>query len=204
MTRAVVVPALVIGLTLALSLTLAPQVLAAELTAEVVHLTQGQQTFSRVYLKAGKVRMETSQTSQGGQPELMVQIIRQDKGVMWMINPQQRIYYEAPLGQMSDLSRPGKLSDKLPGEVSRKDLGTESIDGRAAKKLEIVYHHQGQEQTVLMWYASDLGLPLKTAAKDGSWSVEYRKVAPGPQADDLFEVPAGFTKMAMPVYQQEG
>jgi hypothetical protein len=134
----------------------------------------------------------------------VVQIIRQDKGVMWMVNVQQRAYYEMPLGQMRDLSQTGKAGEKLPGETSRKELGAEKINGHPTKKLEITYTYQDQSNTVLMWYAKDLGLPLKTAAKDGSWSVEYKKVAAGPQPDSLFELPAGLTRMAMPAYHQDG
>jgi hypothetical protein len=189
---------------LALGLALASWSQAAELTAEVLHVMQGQQTVSRVYLKGDKVRMEGSQTGQSGQVEQFLQIVRQDRGVMWMVNLQQRAYYEVPLGQMRDLSQAGKAGEKLPGETSRQDLGAEKIDGHPTKKMEITYSHQGQTQTVLMWYASDLGLPLKTAAKDGSWSVEYKKVVAGPQPDSLFELPAGFTKLAMPAYPQQG
>lgn len=177
--------------------------LAAELSAEVLHSMEGQQMVSRVYLKGDKVRMEGEQPAQAGQAaEQVYQIIRQDKGVMWMVNVGQRAYYEAPLGQMRDLSQAGKAGEKLPGETSRKDLGTEKIEGRPTKKTEITFTHQGESQTVLMWYANDLGLPLKTAAKDGSWSVEYKKVVTGPQPDNLFEIPAGYQKVAMPAYDQ--
>lgn len=193
-----------LALAMVLTLALAPGCLAAELSAEVVHLMQGQQVVSKVYLKGGKVRMEGSQVDQNGQTEQVLQIIRQDRGVMWMVNLQQRAYYEAPLGEMRDLSQAGKPGEKLPGETSRKELGAEKIEGHPTKKLEIAYTHEGQPQTVLMWYASDLGLPLKTAAKDGSWSVEYKKVVAGPQPDSLFELPAGLTKMAMPAYPQGG
>jgi hypothetical protein len=198
---------------LALVSALASWSLAAELSAEVLHSMQGQQVVSKVFLKGDKVRMEGGQAAQPGQAgqagqasqaEEVYQIIRQDKGVMWMVNTQQRAYYEAPLGQMRDLSQAGKTAEKLPGETSRQDLGAEKIDGRSTRKLEITYTHQGQTQTVLMWYAKDLGLPLKTAAKDGSWSVEYKKVVTAPQADSLFEIPAGYQKMAMPAYQQQG
>ena len=40
--------------------------------------------------------------------------------------------------------------------------------------------------------------PVKTAAADGSWTVEYKNIDRGSQADSLFEVPAGFQKTAMP------
>lgn len=178
--------------------------LAAELSAEVVHTAQGQQSVSKVFIKGGKFRMEPV-SGPGSQPSGQgFQIVRQDRQAMWMVDPQQRGYIEVPLGSMSDLSRAPKADEKLPGEVSRKKLGGEKINGHPTEKTEITFSQQGQTQTVVMWFAKDLGLPIKTAAQDGSWSVEYRNIVKAPQADSLFEVPAGFTKMSMPAMPQGG
>lgn len=186
-----------------LCLAMSSWALAAELSAEVVHSSQGQQFTSKVFIKGDKVRME-GQMAPGAQDGQGFQIIRQDLKVMWTVDPQQHSYIEVPLGQRGDLSRRPKAGEKLPGEISRKSLGVEKIDGRPTEKTEITYSQQGQTQTVIMWFAQDLGLPIKTAAADGSWSVEYRKVVKAPQADSLFEVPAGFNKMAMPAMPQGG
>ncbi len=186
-----------------LCLAMSTWALAAELSAEVVHTGQGQQFSSKVFIKGDKVRME-GQTAPGAQAGQGYQIIRQDLKVMWMVDPQQQSYMEVPLGQMGDLSRRAKAGEKLPGEISRKSLGMEKIDGRPTEKMEVTYSQQGQTTTVFLWMDKGLGLPLKTAAKDGSWSVEYRKVVKGGQPDSLFEVPAGFKKVSMPAMQQGG
>jgi hypothetical protein len=49
---------------------------------------------------------------------------------------------------------------------------------------------------VLTWIAKGLNIPIKTAAEDGSWSMEYKNIQAGKQPDSLFEVPEGFTKFS--------
>jgi hypothetical protein len=48
------------------------------------------------------------------------------------------------------------------------------------------------------WMATDINFPVKTAAVDGSWSMEYKDIKLGSQPDSLFELPAGYQKMSIP------
>ncbi len=42
------------------------------------------------------------------------------------------------------------------------------------------------------WLATDIHFPLKLVRKDGSWSVEYRRVRMGHVSDFLFQLPVNF------------
>ncbi|MBI4799768.1 MAG: DUF4412 domain-containing protein [Desulfarculus sp.] len=181
-----------------LTLALAGAAQAMEFSADVVRKGHMGENTSKVYIKGNKVRMDNQQGPMG--PGYA--IVRQDQKVMWMVNPAQKSYMEMPLQGMADLSQHPRGDEKLPGEISRKDLGREVIDGHPCVKYEITHQQAGQNFVIHQWLAQDLKLPVKTAAVDGSWSVEYRNIKKGPQPDSLFEAPAGFQKMTMPAMGQ--
>lgn len=121
-------------------------------------------------------------------------ISRLDKNTALMLIPAQKMYMEQPL----QAERMPKTAKEIPGEVSREALGTETVDGKEAKKFKVVYSEKGVSQTLFQWLADDLPVPLKLEAADGSWTVEYHNIQIGPQPDSLFEAPAGYQKLEMP------
>jgi hypothetical protein len=80
----------------------------------------------------------------------------------------------------------------MPGEIERKLLGQELVDGKMANKYKIVYSYQGYTSTVLQWMLPGSKIPSKMSAEDGSWVWEYKNIQFGSQPDSLFEVPAGY------------
>jgi hypothetical protein len=46
--------------------------------------------------------------------------------------------------------------------------------------------------------ATDIKFPVKMAAVDGSWTMEYKNIKLGSQPASLFELPPGYNKMAVP------
>jgi len=86
------------------------------------------------------------------------------------------------------------LMNKVPGEISRKLLGTETIAGRVTEKYEVQYQDKDKKQTIHIWLSKDLQFPLKSSNVDGSWSVEYIDVKEGPQPAAMFELPADYKK----------
>ncbi len=183
-----------------LGLTLAGAALATEFSADVVRKGMGRETTSKVYIKDKKVRMDNLAGPMGPG----YNIVRQDLKVMWMVNPAQKSYFEMPLQGMADVTQQPQGNEKMPGEVSRKELGKEVVDGHPCIKYEINYQFGGQSHSVHQWIAQDLKLPVKTAAVDGSWSVEYKNINKGSQPDSLFEVPSGFQKASMPGFGPGG
>ncbi|MGV8080094.1 MAG: DUF4412 domain-containing protein [Syntrophales bacterium] len=162
---------------------------AMEFSADVVNTVKGGKGMtSKVYMKDKKFRWESKQ-------EETYTISRQDLMKTWIVMPKQRNYMEMKFDPSKDQSP----QEKVKGEVSRKLLGTETIDGHPAKKYEVTVQSGKRQTKSYQWLATDLNnFPIKQAAVDGSWGMEYRNIRMGGQPDSLFEEPKGFKKMAMP------
>jgi hypothetical protein len=171
----------------AITLCLATAAWAVEFSADAVTTTQGRTMNSKMFVKDKKARMEMQ-----GQPGYT--IMRGDKEVVWMVNPAQKSYMEMKL----DPTRKPKVEEKVQGEVSRKLVGSETIDKHPTQKYEVTYAAQGKTQKMYQWIATDINFPVKTASVDGSWTTEYKNIKMGWQPDDLFEVPDGYQKSTMP------
>jgi hypothetical protein len=105
-----------------------------------------------------------------------------------------KLYMEMPI----DLKNKPMVEEKFQGEIERKQVGSETIDGHPTKKYLITYKVNQKKEQVYQWWATDIDFPVKTAAVDGSWTQEFRNVRLGAQPNSLFEVPAGYQKMQMP------
>lgn len=139
----------------------------------------------KMYVTGGNVRMEMMQ---------MVMITRPDLRVVWMIMPSEGMYMEQPLKPRD------AITSGAADEIERKPLGPEAVNGKPANKFEVTYDYEGERSTVYEWVDSSLGMPVKTAAIDGSWSMEYRNIQTGPQEASLFEVPEDYQKFSMPSF----
>ncbi|MCG6534131.1 MAG: DUF4412 domain-containing protein [Syntrophales bacterium LBB04] len=166
---------------------LATGAFAIEFSADMVSNTHGQTTTSKVFAKDQKFRMEPM-----GQP--MYSIVRGDKHVIWMVMPDQKSYMEMQANPNQQL----KVEEKVQGEFSRKLIGSEKIDGHPAQKYEVTYGEGGKTEKMYQWMATDIKFPVKTAAVDGNWTIEYRNIKMGTQPASLFEVPLGYNKMGLP------
>jgi hypothetical protein len=160
---------------------------AIEFSADMVSSAHGQTTTSKVFAKDQKFRMEPK-----NQP--MYSIVRGDKRVVWMVMPDQKSYMEMQAKRSQQL----KVEEKVQGEVSRKLIGSEKIDGHPAQKYEVTYAEGGKTEKMYQWMATDIKFPVKMAAVDGNWTIEYRNIKMGTQPASLFEVPLGYNKMALP------
>jgi hypothetical protein len=136
-----------------------------------------------MFISDTKTRMEMADS---------VMISRPDKGVVWMLMPQQNMYMESPLKPQNIIV----TEEKMQGEVSRKLIGSEVIDGRPADKYEVVYLSGKNNESVFVWLLKDIKFPVKTAATDGSWSVEYKNINTAKQEPTLFEIPSGYKKFS--------
>lgn len=165
-------------------LLLAGAVSAQEYSADMVTRSGNQTMTARVFVAKDKVRMEMPES---------IMIIRNDKKVSWMIMPSEKMYMEQPI----DMSKAPKTAKEFAGEMERKSLGMETVDGQQTEKFLVVYKEGKKTVSVYQWIKDD-HIPVKIEAVDGSWSVEYKNLKVGPPADDLFEPPAGYEKMAMP------
>ncbi|MDO9529717.1 MAG: hypothetical protein Q7J27_11240, partial [Syntrophales bacterium] len=120
---------------------------------------------------------------------------RIDKNVVWILMPAQNMYMEQPI-RPEDMAA---ATDKMPGEIERKLVGKETIDGKTTNKYRIVYTAADKKETIFQWITVDSGLPIKTEAADRSWTIEYKNLKIGKQPDTLFEIPAGYQKFSLGV-----
>ena len=109
-----------------------------------------------------------------------------------MLMPAEKMYMEQPFDPRSALAS----EEKLPGESERVFLGEEIVDGKNAKKYRVVYDMDGAKEAILQWVIEPAGIPIKTAAADNSWSMEYRNLKIGPQAVWMFELPPDYKKLS--------
>jgi len=159
-----------------------------EMSMTVVSSFSGRSAKSKLYMKADKVRME-SDMARGSYT-----ISRRDLKKVWMVMPENKSYMEITQSK-EETSLP---EEKVKGEVSRKVVGSETIDGHPSTKYEVTAKVDDKTMTTYQWLATDINFPVKTAAVDGSWTVEYKDIMLGSQPDSLFELPTGYQKMSMP------
>src|SRR5271169_3502074 len=155
--------------------------LAAEFSADTISTGKGRTNTGKAFFSKDRYRidMENHNTSM---------IVRIDKKVIWTIMPNRKTYMEKAYDDMKD--RP-MVEQKMVGEVERKQVGAETIDGHPTKKYLVTRKSGIGQHQVYSWWATDMNFSIKTAAVDGSWSQEYKNIKIGAQPDSLFEVPAG-------------
>ena len=121
-----------------------------------------------------------------------VSISRMDRAVTWLLLPN-RSYVELPL-RIDQIPRVGPT---IEGEIARKHVGTEPVSGRKTEKYEVTVESDGRRQIIYQWVAPDIKFAMKTASADGQWESVYSAVTLGPQRPDLFDLPAGYTKVSV-------
>lgn len=160
-------------------------VFAAELSADVFLEPKGDEAIiGRIYIKGDKVRQETTIDR-----ENEVTIVRPDRQITWTISPQAKTYIEMPY-QPEDRGFDEWSKER---EAAATLLGEEAISGIPCKK----YQSEQEGEKVLYWISPRFPFPLRV--EDSDFIMEYRNIREGPVDEVLFEVPAGFTKTAIPM-----
>ena len=155
---------------------------AAEFSADVTYKEAGRTMNSRIYVAGDRMRTEMDVRD-------AYQIVRQDLKKSWLVMPGKDQYMEMKLDPQS------VPQERMRGEISRKQIGKETIDGHPTEKYEVTYREGGKTLKSHQWVATDIKFPIKAAALDGSWTMEYRNIKMGKQPTSLFEVPKGYRKI---------
>lgn len=163
---------------------------AIEFSADTVMTHKKGVTTAKIYFKTAKFRTEMKM------PEEVIVITRIDKKVIWNIMPKDKMYMEMAL--TANMQSKPRVEEKFEGEIDRKLVGNETVDGHPAKKYLITYKWDNKQNQVYQWWATDINFPVKTSAVDGSWMQEFKNIKMGSQPDSLFEVPSGYQKMQIP------
>ncbi|MFA6169660.1 MAG: DUF4412 domain-containing protein [Candidatus Margulisiibacteriota bacterium] len=163
---------------------------ALEFSADVVTNYKGKTgpAKSKMYMGNNKWRMESEAAGKKS-----VSIILADKKIVWVLMPESKMYLEQKLTPDKMMG----MGEKAPGEVTRKKIGREKVDGIMCDKYEVTYKGPDGESKMYQWLSSD-NWPIKSAAVDGSWSTEFKNLKKGAQPGALFTIPAGYKKMPMP------
>jgi hypothetical protein len=171
---------LVIGIFIFFLATIA---LAEDFSADMISTTKSGIFKGKMFISKDKTRMETPES---------ISISRMDRKLVWILMPKEKKYME----QSFDPGKAVATSEKVNGEIERKLIGQEKIDGKMTNKYQVVYTQNKKKVTILQWIAAGLQMPVKTAAVDNSWTMEYKNIKRAKQPDSLFEVPADYQKFS--------
>jgi len=172
-----------LGLTAALWSLGAIEAGALEFTADQVTKINGRTQKANVYYRDSMWRIEHH--SMG---PVNVSIVRKDKKVVWLLLSRMKHFKTLPYSAEQDL----KVFEKLEGEVSREEIGTETREGHPTILYEVTVKQGERTEVYYQWFATDIRFPMKLAKKDGSWIVEYQHVRMRPVIDYLFQLPLNF------------
>jgi hypothetical protein len=156
---------------------------ALEFTADQVTKIDGRTHKANIYYRDTMWRIEHQ--SMG---PVNVSIVRKDKQVVWLLLSRMKHFKTMPYGPEQDLM----VSEKLEGEVSRQEIGTEVREGHPTILYEVTTKQGKHVEVYYQWVATDIHFPMKLARKDGSWIVEYQHVKLRSVSDYLFNLPVNF------------
>lgn len=156
---------------------------ALEFTADQLTKIDGRTHKSFIYYRDQMWRIEHH--SMG---PVNVSIVRKDKQVVWLLLSRMKHFKEVPYDPDQDL----RVTEKLEGEISRQEIGTEMREGHPTVLYEVTTKHGERVENYYQWVATDIHFPMKLAKKDGSWIVEYQHVKLRSVSDYLFNLPLNF------------
>ena len=126
----------------------------------------------------------------------VISIIRPDKGVVYVIYPDQKVLLNMPLPKEDS-----EGSDKTP-QITKTELGKETIDGHPCIKNKVlVTDSAGQTVEATTWEATDLKnvpIQIETREKDTISMVRFKQMQFVRPEAALFEPPSGFTRYDNP------
>ena len=164
---------------------------ALEFSAEFREKLGDEVREGKIYVTADKSRYEVEGAD-------TIEITRADQKVMWVIFPKRRVYVEEefwgfPLG--TSLENSGERSGG--GDLTREDLGYETIDTFRLKKYLVTVKYNGgeTEDKYYEWYRSDFPIPVKTESLNGYMSYEYRRIKFTTLDPNLFNPPKRYKKI---------
>lgn len=168
----------------------APAVLAAEFSADIVVTQDGQQMMGKTYVKDKMIRMEINQA---GMSLVTITNLRDD--VAWMLNSADKTYLEVA-DVADDMPNDDEALEKV---ATPKSLGEETVNGYRCEKVEYVFHDPSMG-AMIQWKSKELEYPIKTRTDgpDGQIVTELKNIREGGVSDELFRIPAGYTKMDIP------
>ena len=165
---------------------------AGEFSADMIQKSPMGNSEGKVFVKGENLRQEMNI---GGEKQIM--IFQKDKGIVWVLMPELKMYMEMTAGGQQNMAPP------TPGEMEKmgdkKYLGEEKVNGYKCKKYRYT-SNDPSVGTTTMWISKKLNFPIKTEMEgsSGPMSMEYKNIQEKKLPESLFEIPAGYQKMSMP------
>jgi hypothetical protein len=156
---------------------------ALEFTADRITKMDGRTGKANVYYRDDMWRIEHHTMG-----PVNVSIVRKDKQVVWLLLSRMKHFKTVPYSADQNLF----VTEKLEGEVSREEIGTETREGHPTILYEVITKQGERTEVYYQWLATDIHFPMKLAKKDGSWIVEYQHVKMRSVSDYLFQLPVNF------------
>lgn len=177
-----------------------------EFSAEIVDTTKTDtQVRAKIYMAKDKMRVEAMANGSGAGRAMGAVIVDMAAQTSTVLMDQQHMYMEMPsqtMGQrnMFNFFRTGDVENacsdwlqqaKNKGGTCQK-VGSDTVNGRSTVKYEAT---NANGEAGYFWLDPKLRFPVKWQGKDSSG--ELRNIQEGAQPANLFEIPAGYTKMDM-------
>ena len=156
-----------------------------QFSADQVMTVSGQQMNSRLYVDGTSLRTEMQMEGAGP----VVSIVNGEKQTLWILMPG-NMYLEKSVASDDDVSRRAWSGDAS----NREHLGQETINGQLCDKYRI----KADKNSLFLFTHAKTGAPVLMTSSDNSVRIEWKNVKPGPQPASLFQLPAGYRKLAMP------
>ena len=167
---------------------------SVDYAADVSMTADGDTIDGKIMSAAGKERREL--TVEG---DIEIIIIRLDRHLVWSLAPDDKLYVESSLEEALGRA-PGKPHEP---QLTVATLGSDTVAGQHATKKRLSGKDaDGSPLEGTVWL-SDEGIILRAesdivdeSGKHHSLSMELRNLHIGPQNAALFEVPAGYKRVA--------
>jgi hypothetical protein len=165
---------------------------------DLVITAEGKTVTMRRFVDHQKVRTEMSVE---GQQVVMIEPGDAD-GTMYTLAAEQKKAMKSSRKGLEGMSkegskeRPDEAKDAPPAGATAEDLGDETIDGVAVKKVRMTFPGQGD---VLAWFDKTTGAPVRMeGTQDGkTGTVEWKNRKAEAQKPDLFVVPKAYEVIDM-------
>ncbi|HSB45432.1 MAG TPA: hypothetical protein VLD60_10490 [Nitrospira sp.] len=174
---------ILIGLMLGIWLLSGTSARALEFTADQITKIDGRTRKALIYYRDQMWRIEHHSLG-----PVNVSIVRKDKQVVWLLLSRMKHFKTVPYDPEQD----PWVTEKLEGEISRQEIGTEVREGHPTILYEVTTKQGERVDVYYQWIATDIHFPMKLAKKDGSWIVEYQHVKLRAVSDYLFNLPVNF------------
>lgn len=153
--------------------------------ADYVDKSENEEVTGKYY--AGPEGMRIEGMSDG---EKQIMIVNFSQSASWIVMVEDHMYYELPLG-------PDATDDftRVCPELTVKEsmVGQETLHGRSVEKWHCE-KHDGRVDKI--WFDSRLKVAIRTEERGNIF--ELRNIREGQVSSDLFQPPAGYTRLSLP------